>query len=72
MRIKIKDLELALEHIRLNSISESVEVEYSVDNIGLLFEFTDKNKNISKVKMFDANVSATPEVMSTKKLYRED
>jgi hypothetical protein len=71
MRIKLKDLELALEYIKTNSVSESVDIDYSPDHTGMMFSFTDKNKNVSNVKAFDANVNATPEVSSTKKLYRK-
>lgn len=70
MRIKLKDLELALEYIKTNSISESVDVDWSPDHVGLHISFTDKLKNVSTIKTFDANVNATPEVSSVKKLYR--
>jgi hypothetical protein len=71
MKIKLKDLELAIEHIRSNSISESVDVGFGDDSISLLIEFTDKNKNISKIKTFETTVNATPEEISVKKLYRK-
>lgn len=70
MRIKLKDLELALEYIKANTMSESVDIDWSADHTGLNFSFTDKLKNISVVKTFDANVNATPEISSTRKLYR--
>jgi hypothetical protein len=70
MRIKLKDLELALEYIKTNTISESVDIDWSPDHIGVNFTFTDKLKNVSAVKTFDANVNSTPEVSSVKKLYR--
>jgi len=70
MRVKLKDLELALEYIKANSISESVDIDWSPDHTGVNFSFTDKLKNVSAVKAFDANVNATPEVSSVKKLYR--
>jgi len=70
MRVKLKDLEFALEYIKANSISESVDIDWSPDHTGVNFSFTDKLKNVSTVKTFDANVNATPEVSSVKKLYR--
>ena len=70
MRIKLKDLELALEYIKTNTLSESIDVDWSPDHTGVHFSFTDKLKNVSTVKTFDANVNATPEVSSVKKLYR--
>lgn len=71
MRIKIKDIELALEHIKANTISESVDFEFGSDSISIILDFTDKNKNLAKAKLFDANINVTPEIISTKKLYRE-
>ena len=70
MRIKLKDLELALEYIKTNTVSESVDVDWSPDHVGLNLSFTDKLKNVSVIKTFDANVNATPEISSTRKLYR--
>lgn len=70
MRIKLKDLELALEFIKTNSSAESVDIDWSPNHDGVHFSFTDKLKNVSYVKTFDANVNATPEVSSTRKLYK--
>lgn len=72
MRIKIKDLELAIEHIKSNSISETIDFEFSHDGYGLMLEFSDKLKNIAKAKLYDANINLSPEITSTRRLYRED
>jgi|GEM_PF-5483283 len=70
MKVKLKDLELVLEHIKTNTTSESIDIDWSPDHAGVNFSFTDKLKNVSTVKAFDANVNATPEVSSTRKLYK--
>lgn len=72
MRVKIKDLELVLEHIKVHSVAESVNISFSSDEIGLCFNFTDNVNLIAEAKVFDANINVTPEIKSTKKLYRED
>ena len=72
MRVKIKDLELVLEHIKAHSVAESVNIFFSSDEIGLCFNFTDNVNLIAEAKVFDANINVTPEIKSTKKLYRED
>jgi len=72
MRVKIKDLELVLEHIKTNSLAESVVVFFSNDDIGLCFNFTDKVNLQAEAKVFDANINVTPEIKCTRKLYRED
>lgn len=72
MRIKNKDLEIAIEYIKKNSMSESCSIYLSDDDYGVFLEFTDKQNNSSRVKLFDANLNATPEILSIRKLYRED
>lgn len=72
MRLKIKDIELVLEHIKHNSLAESIVVEFSSDERGLCFGFTDNTNLIAEAKVYDANINVTPEIKSTKKLYRED
>lgn len=72
MRIKLKDIELAIKKIRSNSMAESVEVDFGPDNISIMLEFTDKSNNIAKAKLFDANINVTPEIISTQKLYQDD
>lgn len=71
MKVKIKDLELAIEHIRTNSAAEWVDIEYPGGPYVAL-EFTDINKHISKIKLFECYLNSSPEIMSTKKLYREE
>lgn len=72
MRIKIKDLELALEHMKKN-LCESTEVEFASDEKGIhVMEmcFTDEQKKIAKIVLFDANVNVTPDLVAKTKLYK--
>lgn len=71
MKIKIKDIELALKKIRSTSMSESVDF-YVNDEISVILEFTDRNNNLAKAKLFDATINTTPEIISTQKIYNED
>lgn len=72
MRIKIKDLELAIEYIKKN-FSESADMEFDTDEKGLHvlnLGFTDSAKKVAKIVLYDANNNVTPELVSKAKLYK--
>jgi hypothetical protein len=71
MKVKIKDLELALENIRTNSNAEWVDIEVPGGPYVAL-EYTDVNKHVSKIKLYECYLNSSPEIVSTKKLYREE
>ena len=69
LKIKFKDLELAMEYIKTNSQSELVEFEINGEK--LFLSFFDKNKNYAEIKLFNAAFNTTPEIKVTSKLYRK-
>lgn len=71
MKVRLKDLELAIEHIKKRYVGEVVDITYSDDEIGVLIGFNDKDKSLSNIKLFEYCINATPEVSSTKKLYKD-
>lgn len=72
MRIKLKDLELALEHIKLNTSSEYVEFDIHPEgNACLGAGFIDKNNKHSTILLYDSLNNITPEVKTISKLYKK-
>lgn len=71
MRIKFKDIELAIDYIKLNSVSEVVTIDTHPDNnAALVLSFIDKSNKASMIYLFDAASNTTPDIKSVSKLYR--
>lgn len=72
MKIKFKDLELAVEYIKANGgMPESIEIEEGTTGGATTdISFTDKNNKPTKIMIFAGHHNVTPEVRVTTKLYR--
>jgi len=69
MKIKLKDVELALEHIKSNSLSEVLEFTEGDNCISITF--SDRQQKLINVYLFESASGITPEVRSITKLYRK-
>ena len=68
---KVTPFKIALPLLSIDHICELLLIAvFGVPFVNDNTELSDKLKNVSAVKAFDANVNATPEVSSVKKLYR--
>lgn len=71
MKIKFRDLELALEYVKQHGHSESVEIEEGTQGGACTdLSFVDKNNKPTKIIMYANHHNVTPEVRVTTKLYR--
>jgi hypothetical protein len=72
MKIKMKDIYLAIEYLQQNSTSEWLEIDTNeAGGSATSFAFTDKNAKACKVFVYEANRGITPELRTTQKLYRK-
>lgn len=70
MKIKFKDLEIAFEYMKANSQAESIEIEENTSGVTCEFAFTDKNNKATRIMLYNASHSITPEIRTTTKLYK--
>lgn len=72
MKIKFRDLELAVEYIKTNGGQpESVEIEEGMSGGATTdIAFTDKNGKPTRIMIWNGLHNVTPEVRVTTKLYR--
>lgn len=72
MKIKFRDLELAVEYIKVNGgLPESIEIEEGTNGGACTdFSFTDKNNKPTRIMIYGGHHNITPEVRVTTKLYR--
>lgn len=73
MKVKYKDLELALEYIKLNSVSESIEINTNTadGSAACSIHFIDKQQKAAVIYLYDGTHNVTPELRTTSKLYRK-
>ena len=67
MKIKVKDLNLALEHIKEQQC-EFVEVE--ADDSYVQLGFPSKENYQSDIKIFRGDLNSSPELRTSRKLYK--
>lgn len=73
LKVKLKDLELAMEYIKKNVYSEYIE--FDVNEVGgsaMSLSFVDKAQKACKVFLYQSDRSITPEVRVTSKLYKPE
>lgn len=73
LKIKLKDLELAMNYINKNGFSEYIEFDDSdLGGAVLTLSFIDKQQKASKIFLFQSDKGITPEVRVTSKIYKTE
>lgn len=73
IKIKVKDLELAMDYIKKNGFSEYVELDPSeTQNTAISISFTNKLQRPCKIFLYVGEKNITPEVRETTKLYKTE
>lgn len=73
MKVKIKDLELAMEYIKKHGYSEYLEFsDGELGGAALGVSFIDKMQKACKIYLYESSRGITPEVIVTTKLYKQD
>lgn len=73
LKVKLKDLQLAMDYIGKNVFSEYVEFDLNeVGGSALSLSFIDKQTKVCKIFLFEASKGITPEVKVTAKLYKTE
>lgn len=71
-KVRIKDLQLAMEYIQKNGHSEYVDFDDGFGGVGLSISFIDKAHKACEIYLYDASKGITPEVRVTTKLYKKE
>ncbi len=73
IKIKLKDLELAMEHMKSNAYSEYIEFDGNeIGGSAMSLSFVDKNNKACKIFLYESGRSITPEIRVTTKLYKSE
>jgi len=72
LRIKLKDLQLAVEYVQKNGLSEYLEFDEEQGGAALTLSFMDKQQKACKVFLYISDKGITPEVRVTTKLYKTE
>lgn len=73
MKIKLKDINLAMEYVNKNSHSEYVEFDWNeAGGAAMSMSFIDKQSKACKVFLYQSDKGVTPEVRVTTKLYKSE
>lgn len=72
MRIKLKDFELACEHLKSSILSETLEIKENEDQERIEISYTSKDNKEQRVIIYNAVLNSTPEVTTTKRLYKSN
>ena len=73
IKVKLKDLQLAMDYINKNVYSEYIE--FDVNEVGgsaMSLTFLDKGQKICKIFLYQSDKSITPEIRVTTKLYKPE
>jgi hypothetical protein len=73
MKVKVKDLNLAMDYIKTHGYSEYVEFEEGeLGGAALAISFIDKQQKACKIYLYQSDKGITPEVRVTSKLYKQE
>lgn len=73
LKVKIKDLQIAMEYIQKNGYSEYIEFnEGELGGAALALSFIDKQQKVSRILLYTSEKGITPEVTVTTKLYKTE
>lgn len=68
LKIKLKDLETAMDYIKTHAFSEIID--FNGNDTFLDISFIDKNQKACSITLWTSERSITPEVRVTTKLYK--
>lgn len=73
LKVKLKDLQLAMEYIQKNGFSEYIEfTDGDLGGATLSLSFVDKQQKACKIFLYPSDKGITPEVRVTSKLYKSE
>ncbi|NJO65310.1 MAG: hypothetical protein HC836_46610 [Richelia sp. RM2_1_2] len=73
IKIKRTDLQLAMEHLNGNCVSEWVEIDsYEAGGAAISLEFIDLQGKNCKILLYVSDKNITPEIRLTSKLYKKE
>lgn len=73
LKVKIKDLQLAMDYIQKNGYSEYIEFEEGeLGGVALALSFVDKQQKACRIFLYQSDKGITPEVRVTTKLYKTE
>ena len=71
IKVKTKDLDLAMDYIKSNSLAETIELDVDPgQNAGMVIEFMNKEFKSTKIYLYEAHNNITPDLKVISKLYR--
>lgn len=72
-KVKLKDLELAMEYIKKNVYSEYIEFDVNeTTDSAMSMSFIDRTKKVCKIFLYESGKNITPEVRVISKLYKSE
>ncbi len=72
MKVKLKDLDLAMEYIKKQALSEYVEFDLNeLNGSAMSISFLDKTTKNCKIYLYESSRNITPEVKLISKLYKD-
>lgn len=73
LKVKIKDLQLAMDYIQKNGYSKYIEFEEGdLGGVALALSFVDKTQKACRIFLYQSDKGITPEVRVTTKLYKTE
>lgn len=73
LKIKLKDLQLAMDYIQKNGFSEYVEFsDNDLNGAAISLSFVDKQQKACRIFLYQSDKAITPEVRVTSKLYKSE
>jgi hypothetical protein len=73
MKLRLKDLQLAMDYMQHNSNVEYVELDTNeYGGAATSLSFVDKNAKTCKIFLYDSAKGVTPELRVTQRLYKKE